>query len=368
MIMKNLRRRLSVVFGISVIASIGIITPLTANVSASVRPATTSGHLPKAACAKNQALGQVTFVSPFGFGPGPGLLEIFVAKQLGYFSDECLNVNIVTSSYVPNELVSAGTAQFTSEGSAADTLEAIASGSNLVGLATFADASTYVLLTQPSITNLKQLDGMSVAYHTQMPVVLEEMLKKAGVNYSSLDLLNDNSYDPTLLTQGKFDALQAYTVNEPLTLRAAGLKFNEFFPAKYGVSGTFNTVVGNATWVKAHPAATADFLRAEMHAIDYCEGHALTCIKMQAVDAGAAGAVYDIQHSIQEWNLSISIVKHNTLPGAGIGVQTIAEWEPEAKAIKAYDILPSVPSLKAVVNTSLIDSIYNGKTLIWPGT
>ncbi|HWD25401.1 MAG TPA: hypothetical protein VG368_08030, partial [Acidimicrobiales bacterium] len=163
-------------------------------------------------------------------------------------------------------------------------------------------------------------------------------------------------------------ALQAYAVNEPLTLKAAHLPFNEFTPAKLGVSGTFNVVVGNTAFVNAHPAATADFLRAEMHAIGYCEGHVETCVKMEAADAGAAGAVFDIQHAIAEWNLSISIVKNHSLPGVGIGVQTRAEWQPEATAIKTYKLLKTVPSLHTVVNTKLIGSIYNGKKLIWPGS
>jgi NitT/TauT family transport system substrate-binding protein len=346
--------------GIATVALVG--GPFSSGSGATVTP-----HLSKADCAANKAVGPVTFVSPFGFGPGPGLLEIFVAKQLGYFADECLDVNIVTSSYTPNELVSAGTAQFTSEGSAADTLEAIGSGSNLVSIATFADTSTYVLLTVPSITNLKQLAGKTLAYHTAMPVVLTEMLKKAGVSLSSVTEVNDTSYDPTLLLQGKFQALQAYSVNEPLTLKADNLSFKEWYPAQFGVSGTFNAVVANATFAKRHPIATADFLRAEMHAIDYCEGHALTCIKIEAADAAATGSVYQIQHAIAEWNLSISIVKHYSLPGVGIGVQTIAEWQPEATAIKKYHILPKVPSLASVVNTKIVDSIYDGKTLIWPG-
>jgi hypothetical protein len=105
-----------------------------------------------------------------------------------------------------------------------------------------------------------------------------------------------------------------------------------------------------------------------MHAIDYCEGHVDTCINMEAADAAAAGAVYAVPHSVQEWNLSISIVKKGTLPGVGIGVQTRAEWEPEARALAKYSIVPTVPSLTTAMNTKLIASIYSGTKLIWPGT
>ena len=46
----------------------------------------------------------------------PGILDIFAAQKLGYFSSECLNVSIVANSFTSTPLVSADTAQFTSTG------------------------------------------------------------------------------------------------------------------------------------------------------------------------------------------------------------------------------------------------------------
>jgi NitT/TauT family transport system substrate-binding protein len=350
--------------GASLLVALGAVSA-----GATTRPrAVRAPHISAAHCAENRAAGTITFVSPFGFGPGPGLIENFIAQKLGYFATECLKVNIVTSSYTPNELVSSGTGTFTSEGSAADDLVAVANGANLVSVATYADTSSYVLLTSPSITNLKQLAGKTFGYHTAVPVVLTEMLKNAGVNLSAVDEINDNSYDPTLLTQGKFAALQAYEVNEPLTLRADHLSFKEWYPSQFKASGTFNTVVVNGTFLKKHPVAVADFLRAELHAIDYCEGHTLTCIKIEEADAAAAGSYYDVQHSIQEFNLSIRLVKEYGLPGKGIGVETKAEWVPEVKALQKFGIVAKVPSLDTYENTTIAPSLYHGKTLIWPGS
>jgi NitT/TauT family transport system substrate-binding protein len=359
------RIRTAAVLGAFVLGGIGGIA---VSAGASTSPRTTAApRISAAECAANRAAGTVTFVSPFGFGPGPGLIENFIAQKLGYFATECLKVNIVTSSYTPNELVSSGTGTFTSEGSAADALEAVASGSNLVSIATYADTSTYVLLTSPTITNLKQLAGKTLGYHTAMPVILTEMLKNAGVNLGAIQLINDTSYDPTLLTQGKFSALQAYEVNEPLTLTADHLKFKEWYPAQYKAYGTFNTVVVNGTFLKKHPTAVADFLRAELHAINYCEGHALACIKIEEADAAASGAVYDVEHSVQELNLSIHLVKEYTLPGKGIGVETKAEWAPEVRALEKFGIVKKVPSLDTYENTTIAPSLYDGTKLIWPG-
>jgi ABC-type nitrate/sulfonate/bicarbonate transport system substrate-binding protein len=341
---------------------------VTATCSSASTPSTkTSSGISASRCAANRAAGTVTYVSPFGFGPIPGILEMFAAEKLGYFSDVCLTVNIVTSSYTPNELVSAGTAQITSEGSAADTLVAVAGGAHLVAVATLADTSSYVLLTHPDITNLKQLEGKSLAYHTAMPVVLTEMLDKAGVDLSKVTLINDNSYDPTLLPDGKFDALQAYEENEPLTLKADKLPFKEWYPAQFGIQGTFNTVVVNGTFLKKHPTATADFLRAELHAFDYCEGHVAVCVGYERTAAAAAGSTFDVSHAIAEWNLSVGLMKHHALAGLGIGVQTKAEWQPEATALATYKVLKSVPTLAKAMDTKIAASLYSGTKLVWPG-
>ena len=43
-------------------------------------------------------------------------------------------------------------------------------------MATFGDTSDYAILTR-SITNLRQLEGKTLGYHAQFPVVLTEMLE-----------------------------------------------------------------------------------------------------------------------------------------------------------------------------------------------
>ena len=78
------------------------------------------------------------------------------------------------------------------------------------------------------------------------------MLKAAHVDIAKVEEVNDTSYDPTLLIHGRFDGLQAYQSNEPLTLKADGDKFNEFLPSSYGVSGTFNVQVVNQKFLADH--------------------------------------------------------------------------------------------------------------------
>jgi NitT/TauT family transport system substrate-binding protein len=331
------------------------------------RASARASTIPSAACARNKAVGPLTFISPFGFDASVGILDVFAAQSLGYFATECLTVHFVTNSYVANELVSSGAGTITGEGSAADTMVDVANGSKFVGISTFGDTSDYAILTRKSITSLTQLEGKVLGYHAPIPVALTEMLKAAHVDIAKVEEVNDTSYDPTLLIHGRFDGLQAYQSNEPLTLKADGDKFNEFLPSSYGVSGTFNVQVVNQKFLAAHAAVVADFLRAELHAFNYCSIHVATCIGYEAADARAAGQPYEVAHETQEWNFEVGLVKDHTLSGKGIGTETVGEWAPERAAVVQAGLAKSSAIPTSVEDPSLVPQLYSGKTLIWPG-
>ena len=241
-------------------------------------PAATAAAAPAALapgspeCRANKAAGTVRFASPYGYDASAGIIDVYAALKLGYFADLCLNVDFV---YVPftesaASLVSAGTAQLTGEGSAADAIVQESEGSNFVAISTYGDTSDYALLTRSGITKLTQLEGKVLGYHPMFPVVLKEMLVKAGVDLSKVHVVIDPSYNPLLLVHGTFSAIQGYQSNEPITLRAAHEPFTMWTPAQFGIPGTFNVQVVNRKFLASHPSATADFLRAEFLAFSYC--------------------------------------------------------------------------------------------------
>lgn len=317
-------------------------------------------------CDRNRAAGTITYASPFGYDASAGILDAFVAEKLGYFRSLCLSVRFVTSSPQPTELVSSGRATVSSIGSAADDLEAVANGANVVGVATYGAVSDYAILTRPSVTRLSQLEGGTFGYHFTVPVAIYQMLKAAHAQPSRIDMVNTTDYDPNQLIQGHVDGLQAYQSNEPLILRAEHQKFNEFTPAELGVKGTFNVMIFNRAFLGAHRGVAADFLRADLRAFDHCVTHATACIDIEAADAHAAGATYDVSHEKAVWALESKLALHHTLPGKGVGVESQAEWQPEVQALRQYGLVKKVPSLSTWEDTTLTASLYHGKTLTWP--
>jgi NitT/TauT family transport system substrate-binding protein len=337
--------------------------------AAGTASAHTAPHISKAECAANKAAGTVTYVSPFGFDASAGIIDIFAAQKLGYFADMCIKVQIIPLSYIGNLLVSSGAAQITNEGSAADTLLAIGSGSHFVGIETSGDTSDYAIITQKSITNLKQLAGKKLGYHPPvLPPILHEMLNKAGVNLGSVEQINDQNYDPNQIETGSVNGVEAYQSNEPLTLKAKNAPFNEFTPQQFHLQGTYNVMVANDKFLAQHRQTVADFMRADLHALDYCLTHQHTCVNIEGGYSSQAGAPFVTSHEDAVWALESQFTIHHTLAGKGIGVETTSEWTPEAKLLKKYSVLKPkpVPSLATAEDTTLIASLYHGKNLIWP--
>ncbi|HUC15079.1 MAG TPA: ABC transporter substrate-binding protein [Acidimicrobiales bacterium] len=316
-------------------------------------------------CLANKAAGTVRFASPFGYDASAGIIDVYAALKLGYFADLCLNVDFVYVPFTesPYSLVSAGTAQITGEGSAADAIVQESEGSDFVAVSTYGDTSDYALLTRSGITKLTQLDGKVLGYHPTFPVVLREMLVKGGVDLSKLRSVIDPSFNPLLLIHGTFSAIQAYQSNEPITLRADHEPFTMWTPAQFGIPGTFNVQVVNRKFLASHPTATADFLRAEFLAFNYCVRNAVTCVDFLAK---AQGPTFDVAHGEAEWRFESMLALDHHLPGEGVGVQSPAEWAPEADAVVQYKLLDKAVNLASVENTSITASLYHGTQLIWP--
>ncbi len=334
-------------------------------------PAGASARAPRpllgaASCAANRAVGPVTYASPFGFDASAGILDVFVAQRLGYFANMCLTVNVVTNATDVNELVSSGRAQITNEGSAADTLEAIAGGSHLVGIDTSGDTSDYAVITSPSITSLRQLNGHTLGYYNVLPVVILEMLARAGARISRIHLIADTNYDPTQVLQGTVQGLQAYQSNQVITLRSLHARFHEFTPQQFAIPGTYNVMVANATYLHHHRAVVADFMRADLHALHYCLAHPSTCVAIEGAYARAAGAPFSASHERAVWSLERRLTLASTPAGRGIGVQSYAEWRPEAVALRHYGVLRRVPVLARAEDVALVADLYRGATLLWP--
>ena len=334
--------------------------------SASASTATGGNTLVSSArCAANRAAGTITYLTGFGWQASVGILDPIAADALGYYSAMCLHVQLKPGNGDPTssgQLVAAGRATVTELGSPSDAITAAAGGIPIDAVATYGNTTASTLLTMPSVTNLRQLDGKTIGYKGAMPPIITAMLEKAGVNLRSVKEVSVG-YDPTILPRGQVQALTAYKSNEPIQLKDDGYKFREWDPGSFGLNGAFNVFDANRTWANAHPGAMEDFLRATFEAYHYCLSHVGTCVQ----EAARYQAGYQVHQNIQRWQLETGEVDGTLLPGHGVGYEDQAQWEPEYKILLADHLIKHPVSLATIINPAYITAIYHGPSLIWPG-
>ncbi len=318
-----------------------------------------------ATCAANRAAGTITYVTGFGYQADAGILDVIAAKADGYYSAECLDVVVRSGTGDPGstaELVASGRATMAELGGPSDAMTVAANGVKVTSVATYGNVPSITLLTNPDITNLRQLDGKTLGYKGSMPPQITAMLERAGVDVAKVHEVGVG-YDPTILPRGQVQALTAYKSNEPIQLRDDGDKFREWDPDRFGIKGSFNVIVANRGFAHAHPTAVEDFLRATFHAFQGCVSRPRPCV----ASAAKLQSGYDVSQNLQEWALQSKEIDDSLLPGRGLGAQSVAQWTPEANLLTRDHLVAKRPEIAALIDPAYVAAIERGTTVRWPG-
>lgn len=318
-------------------------------------------------CAQNEAAGQITFITGFGWQASAGILEEVAADGLGYYRDLCLDVDLKPgdgNTANNAKLVAADTAQLTSVGNESEVLTARANGSDVVGIATLGHVPIATLMTMPDVTGLEQLDGTTMGTNGGLPAPIQAMLTKAGVDVASIKQV-DAQRQTALLPRGQVQSLTGYRSNEPARFEDEGTKIRQWTPEKYGISGSFAAMAANKDFLADHPTAAQDFLRATLHAFEHCRGAAEECVDL-AAKRDQTGA-YEVDHNLDVWAIESKLVIDSTPKGQPVGSFDPAATEAEAKDTVAADAgLKSVPDLAEAFDGATMAAIHDGTTLVWP--
>jgi len=351
---------------VAIIAAVGMAgVPAQMAVAADVLP----DHvlIPQEACARNKAAGTITYISGYGYSASAGQLDVFLAKELGYFDALCLSVEINAAGGNGQLLVSSGRAQFTALGSASDVMLAAANSGNLTAIATYGSTSPFSIFAHERIKTLKDLEGGRLGYFINITPVALAMLDAAGVDRSRVQLIKLTNYDPTIVTRGQIDAIVGYASNQPQTLRAMKLAFNEFLPADFGLQGTYNVMEVNTRFLAEHRDTVADFMRATLKALELCLLEHDRCIDMlhRLAVANRQGAAFPREQLARTWQVESRWVQSSRFGPPG--VQGIEGWEGEYVMAQRYGGLKNPPEIRAMMDPDLVASLYRDGQLIWPG-
>ncbi len=318
-------------------------------------------------CAANKAVGEITFLTGYGYSAAASIIDVVTAEERGYFDAVCLDVKLqpgFTNDNVP--AVSSGRVGLTSLGSASEVAVAVSKGANLRAIATYGHGSIEELAVagDSNIKSLADLKGTTMGVIGTLPYSVRLMLARAGVKEDSFKQVQV-SYDPTILGKNGIASRPVYKSNEPFQLQKAGIDFRTFNPDVQQVPSSFGVLVANADLIKKHPDAVTDFLRADLAGYRYAADHPNEAVSY-AVKRATAEAPMSADTETFRWNAERELVRSSTPATKPIGFLGDDEWskqlQPLVDELKAIDTLPELTSL---YDDRFINAAYKGVDPIW---
>lgn len=319
----------------------------------------------EADCQRNRDAGKIVYISGYGYSASAGQMDVFLAEEMGFFDALCLDVEINAAGGDGQQLVSSGQAQFTALGSASDVLLAAANSKNLTAIATYGSTSPFSIFAHEDIKSLKDLEGKKLGFFINLTPIASAMLDAAGVDSSKVEIIKMTNYDPTVVTRGQVDAIVGYASNQPENLRAMDLPFSEFLPEDLDVQGTYNVMEVNSEFLNANPEVVADFMRADLKALEYCLENDDECVDMisQLAADNQQGDAFSPEQQARTWAVESAWVRNSS--DKRPGVHNADMWQAEYDIVERFGDTV-LPPLSDVMNTDLVADLYDGEKLIWP--
>lgn len=318
-------------------------------------------------CAENEAAGTVTYLTSNQYQASASILEVLAAEELGYFDALCIDLEIQPGAGDTSQnaqLVSSGQVQFTAV-SQQNLIQAQDAGIDMVGISSYSNVGLEVLMTEPDITNLAELDGMILGHNGELASAVRAMLDNAGVDVASIQQVVVG-YDPSVLPRHQVDSLTGFISNEPNLLKATGDKVTVWRPYDYGVPSSLGALAANTGFAAEYPTVVEDFLRASLRGFGYCEEMPEECV---GYAAELSGEGYDAPHNVKIWNTEVGIIRKSQPKGGNLGAIDPANVEALVGMLDTYSLLEhelSPEDALGYFDTAYVDAIYADGRLVWP--
>jgi ABC-type nitrate/sulfonate/bicarbonate transport system substrate-binding protein len=331
---------------------------------------------PAARCEANRNAGTISYLTGFDYAATASIVDVLVADHNGYFDELCLDVEITPSFSVNNyPLVAGNDAQFSSSGSFSELATfAAANEADLVALAVEGRVAIDALMVKPEIPGIDGLAGTTIGVKGKLPPSIAAMLATVGlVEGTDFDTLLLEGFDPTAhWAIDGISAVPGWKSNEPGTLERAGISFELYDPADYGIPGSFGLVYTNRQFLTEHPIAAEDFMRATMRGLADAIGDpdAAAAIAVDLINGNGNPNFLSPEGEAFRWTTDAQIIVDNTPPDSFPGVPDAEALAAEIAAYEAVGVYADtiVPPATGRFDEALLAGLYAADgSVIWPG-
>ena len=331
---------------------------------------------PAARCEANQAAGTISYLTGFDFAATASIVEVLVADHNGYYDELCLDVDIAASFSTANyPLVASNDAQFSSSGSFSELASFSAvNEADLVAVAVEGRVAIDSLMVKPEFDSLEQLAGTTIGVKGKLPPSIAAMLAQLGlVEGTDFETLLLEGFNPIAHWELEgISAVPGWKSNEPGTLERAGIDFDLYDPADFGIPGSFGLVYTNRQFLTEHPTAAEDFMRATMRGLAeaIADPAAAATIAVDLINGNGNPNFLSPEGETFRWATDAQLITDTTPADSHPGVPDPAALAAEIAAYDAVGVYSEAgaPSIEGRFDPDLVAGLYTADgTVIWPG-
>jgi ABC-type nitrate/sulfonate/bicarbonate transport system substrate-binding protein len=334
----------------------------------------TAAGISKEECAANKAAGKITYLSGFDFSASASILDVEVAKDKGYFDAMCLDVDLKPGfSTTDYPLVASGAAQFASGGNYTETLNFAKGGAKFVVVVDYGKVPIEALLVRGDgkVNAVGDLKGKTIGEKGDIPPSIVALLAQAGlVRGSDYKEVLLQGFDPEAQLKQPIDALPVYKSGEPGQLDRKGISYKLFDPADTGIPGSFGILYTSPSFLKAHPSAVQDFVRAALkgYADAVADPAGAVALAIKRINAAGTQNYLTQEGETYRGQQESAVVKRGTPVGEPVGLVDEALLKAEVGAYAKIGVFKgAAPATDGTYDTTVARGVYDesGK-VIWP--
>ena len=285
----------------------------------------------------------------------------YVAQSMGYYTDEGVNVSIVTGgpSITVIPIVQSGRADIGIV-DPPTTAAANANGAGLVIIGTTYQKSPNCIISLASdpITTPQELVGKKVGIGVTSVPTMQAFMKANNLDYSSMTVV-PIQFDPTPLAEGEVQGYFGFISNEAVTLQLEGHPVHSMLLADFGLA-SFSECYGvtkASLQDTTQRAKIKAFLEGEIRGWQDVVANPQPAVNLTIEKYGKALSL-DPKQQLLEAQAQNGLIVNADTKAHGLFWMTDEAIAANLKTLS----LAGTPATASMFDNSLLEEIYNGKT------
>ena len=306
----------------------------------------------------NNTKDEVVFMAGFKAQANLPFAAVYVAQEMGYFTEENLDVEIRHSASGGTlSLLASKTIDITTS-DAANLVKFVSDQD--IPLTSFAligqvGQQSFVSLEKSNINSPKDWEGKVLGYKGSPPPEYLAILKANQVDRSKIDEVRVG-YNPAVLTNGDVDILAVFRSNEPNIIESKlGYPVTIWSPFDYDLPVLGLNYVTHQDTLNEDSESITKFLRAVVRALYFIvdnEDQSIEMIMKYAQNEDKSHQIYMLRSEIKDaWS---TITKEN-----GLGWMSDNQWNSFYKYLNEWGALGKDIDINKVYTTSILEEVYS---------